>query len=210
MAVWKTKWGWRAEFEHRGERVRAKGTFRYKDDARNWVREEKKRIKDKKRSSPANDLMLYDLSQKYLVSCKIDFSKKTFDEKKFCLERFYEAVGDILVTDVEPVHILDFVNKRAKSMSKNAANKDRKNLKAFYSWLLEMYGVMYDPTAPIKKKPHEKNPRRLIPIQDILEVLMAAKGHDRVFIGTFWHTGARLGEVFRLTWADDINSRNDG
>jgi integrase len=169
------------------------------------VKEEKAKLKDKKRSSPAKNLSLYDLSQKYLASCKIDFSKKTFDEKKYCLERFYKAAGDMPVTDIEPADILDFVNKRAESKSKNAANKDRKNLKAFYSWLLEMYGVMYDPTAPIKKKPHEKKPRRIIAISDILKVLLLAQGHDRVLLGTYWNTGARKSEVLRLTWADDIN-----
>ena len=50
---------------------------------------------------------------------------------------------------------------------------------------------MYDPTAPIKKKPHEKQSRCLIPIQDILKTMMAAKGHDRVLIGSYWHTGSR-------------------
>jgi len=64
---------------------------------------------------------------------------------------------------------------------------------------------MYDPTAPIKKKPHEKKPRRIIPIADILKVMLMAQGHDRTLLGTYWHTGARKGEALRLTWADDIN-----
>ena len=68
-----------------------------------------------------------------------------------------------------------------------------------------MYAIMYDPTAPIKKKAHEKKARRLIPIADILKVMMAAKGQDRVFMGTYWHTGGRKSEIMRLTWADDIN-----
>jgi len=109
------------------------------------------------------------------------------------------------VTDIDPPTVLDFINNRARSQSNNAANKDRKNLKAFYGWVLEMYGIIHDPTAPIKKKPHTKKPRRLIPIQDILKVMLAAKGDDRVLIGTYWHTGARKSEVLRWTWADDIN-----
>jgi integrase len=54
-------------------------------------------------------------------------------------------------------------------------------------------------------KPHTKAVRRLIPIPDILKVLPAATGHDRVLLGAYWHTGARKGEVLRWTWADDIN-----
>ena len=64
---------------------------------------------------------------------------------------------------------------------------------------------MHDPVAPIKLKPHTKKARRLIPIQDILEILMTAKGPDRVLIGSYWHTSARRGEVLRWTWAEDIN-----
>ena len=138
-------------------------------------------------------------------NCKINYDKRTVDEKRYCLERFYKMVGDVEVTEIDPPTILEFINKRAKSQSNNAANKDRKNLKAFYSWIQDMYGIMYDPTAPIKKKPHTKKPRRLIPIQDILKVMLAAKGHDRVLIGTYWHTGARKSEILRWTWADDIN-----
>ena len=207
MAIWKTKWGYRVEFMLSGERIRAKGFFKLKSEARQWVKDEKARLTEnqKRYSSQDKDLALWTLAQKYLADCKINYDKKTFDEKKSCLERFYKFSDDISVTDIDPPIILEFINDRAKTQSNNAANKDRKNLKAFYSWVQEMYGIMYDPTAPIKKKPHEKQPRRLIPIQDILKVLLVAQGHDRVLIGAYWHTGARKGEVLRWTWADDIN-----
>lgn len=191
----------------KGKRIIAKGFFKYKDEARQWAKDEKEKLKanPKKPSSPDKDLSLYTLSQKYLSDCKINFDKKTFGEKRFCLERFYKFAGDVEVTAIESHAILDFLNKRAKTQSNNAANKDRKNIKAFYSWVQEMYGIMYDPTAPIKKKSHSKELRRLIPIKDILKVILVAQGHDRVLIGSYWHTGARKSEVLRWTWADDIN-----
>lgn len=80
---------------------------------------------------------LYTLTQKHLSDCKVNFGRKTFDEKKYCLERFYKSAGNIDIIDVDPLMVLDFVNKRAKSQSNNAANKDRKNLKAFYTWVQE-------------------------------------------------------------------------
>jgi site-specific recombinase XerD len=182
MAIWKTKWGWRAEFMMNGERIRAKGFFKLKSEARQWVKDEKKTHTEiqKRYSSKDKDLALWTLTQRYLADCKINYDKKTFDEKKYCLERFYNFVGDVGVLDVDPTIILEFINERAKTKSNNAANKDRKNLKAFYSWVQEMHGTMYDPTAPIKKKPHEKQPRRLVAIKDILKVLLVAQGHDRV------------------------------
>jgi len=158
-----------------------------------------------KPSSHDEELLLWSLSQKYLEDCKINFDKKTFAEKRFCLKRFYEEVGDIDVRSIEPHVILDFINERARTQSNNAANKDRKNIKAFYNWIQGMHNIMYDPTAPIKKKSHSKKVRRLVPIQDIYQVMLVAKAHDRVLIGSYWHTGARKSEVLRWTWADDIN-----
>ena len=207
MSIWKTEWGWRADFLLNGERQRAKGFFKLKTEARQWVQDEKKRLKENQQrfSSSGKDLALWTLSQKYLADCKVNFPKKTFEEKKSCLQRFYKFAGDLSVVDITPPVILDFINERAKTGSNNCANKDRKNLRAFYSWVQQMYGVLYEPTAPIKMKPHTKAVRRLIPIQDILKVMLAAKGHDRVLLGAYWHTGARKGEVLRWTWADDIN-----
>jgi len=207
MAIWKTKWGWRADFVFKGERVIAKGFFKYKDDARQWIKDEKQKRKERWRSFSLakQDTSFWYLAQKYLANCKVNYDKKTFNEKKYCLERFYSFVGDIDVTDVSPPLVLDFLNERANSQSNNAANKDRKNLKAFYRWTQEVYGIMHDPTGPIRKKPHTKKVRRLIPIQDILKVMLVSKGHDSVLFGSYWHTGGRKGEVLRWTWADDIN-----
>ncbi|SHK34680.1 Site-specific recombinase XerD [Desulfatibacillum alkenivorans DSM 16219] len=207
MAIWKTKWGWRAEFELNGERVKAKGFFQLKTQAREWVRTEKERRKENLRrfSSIANDLSLWALSQKYLADCQLNYSKKTLQEKTYCLRRFYEFTGDVQVMDISPPQVLEFLNARAKAQSNGAANKDRKNIKAFYRWIQEIYGVMHDPTGPIRKKAHTKKDRRLIPIADILKVMMLAQGQDRVLLGAYWHTGARKSEVFRWTWADDIN-----
>ncbi len=209
MAIWKTQWGWRAEFMIKGKRIRAKGFFQYKDEAREWIKEEKAHIKETRSKyflkDKEKDLHLWSLAQKYLADCSVNQSKKTLDEKKYCFERFYQFLGDIDVTKIEPIDILDFINKRAQSQSNIAANKDRKNLKAFYSWVQDMHGIMYDPTGPIKSRTHSRKQRRLIPISDILKVMLAANKFERVLIGCYWHTGARYSEILSWTWADDIN-----
>lgn len=209
MTIWKTRYGWRAEFVLNGERTMYKGTFKYKDDAREWIKEEKAKLKEQKEipksSSQDKDTSFWFLSQKYLKDSKSNHVKKTFKEKKDCLERFYKFIGDVEVIEVAPPAVLDFLNERAENISNNAANKDRKNLKAFYTWVQEIYGIIYDPTGPIKKKPHSRKDRRLIPIKDILKVMLMSKGQFRVMLGAYWHTGARKGEVLRWSWADDIN-----
>lgn len=129
----------------------------------------------------------------------------TVSEKKHGLERFYKAVGNLPILEVTPFQVLDYLNARAQSHGNYSANRDRKNLKAFFNWCRDIYGVMHDPTGPIRKKPHTKRARRLVPIQDILKVILAAQGADRAMVGAYWHTGGRRGEIFRWTWADDVN-----
>jgi integrase len=207
MTIWKTKWGWRAEFVHKGRRIMARGTFKYVDEAREWVKSEKEILGQNPNDLPKDekDISLSTLSGKYLKTCKANYDKKTYDEKKYCLDRFYKEYGNVDVTDIEPFEIQEFLGDRAETQSNNAANKDRKNLKAFYKWVYKMHGVMYDPTGPIEKKSHTRKARRLIPIQDILKVMLMAKGHDRVLIGSYWHTGGRKSELLRWTWENDIN-----
>ena len=68
MAIWKTKWGWRADFVFKGERVIAKGFFKYKDDARQWIKDEKQKRKERWRSFSLakQDTSFWYLAQKYL------------------------------------------------------------------------------------------------------------------------------------------------
>ena len=74
------------------ERIMAEGFFKYKDDARQWIKDEKESRKSQKRSSSKDkerDLSFCTLAQKYLADCKLNYEKKTVGEKKYCLERFY-------------------------------------------------------------------------------------------------------------------------
>ena len=90
-----------------GERIMAEGFFKYKDDARQWIKDEKESRKSQKRSSSKDkerDLSLWTLAQKYLADCKVNYDKKTVAEKKYCLERFYNAVGGCRSHRHRPTH----------------------------------------------------------------------------------------------------------
>jgi integrase len=198
MSIWKTKWGWRAKFQHKGQDILGPGYFRYKAQAKAWVEDEKRRLKGR-----AATFDLPGLSDSYLDQVQQEQSYKTYSEKRASLSRLWAAVGSVDPRDVTPAQVNELLMDRARNASNNAANKDRKNIKAFYSWLQAVHGIMHDPTGPIKKKPHETQKRRLVPLEDIYKVIMAA-GKDRPMIATYWHTGARKGEVLRLRW-DDVN-----
>jgi integrase len=195
MATWKTRYGWRARVQHQGETITAPGCFKYKAEAQRWVRDTKAKLKER-----VNTFALLSLVDSYLDQVKLDKSLKTYQEKVGSLKRLYNHVGDIDPRDVTPVHIADLINQRAKDVSRNAANKDRKNIKTFFRWLTEFHNILHDPTAPIRPKPHERKARRLIPLEDIYKVIMAAPWPEQAMMECYWHTGARRGEILRLTW----------
>lgn len=199
MAIWKTKWGWRARFQHRGQSVYAPATFRYKAEAQAWVRDEKARLR-----SRADTYGLVGLIDMYLDQVQQEMALKTYQEKCGALGRLARAVGDVDPRDVDPPQVAALLLARAKAVSNHAANKDRKNIKSFYRWLQEIHGIMADPTGPIRQKPHEVARRRLVPLEDIFSVILAAPMPERALLAIYWHTGARRAEPLRLRW-EDVN-----
>lgn len=204
MSTWKTKYGWRCKFQHNHEWQYAPTYFTSKRAANIWKKEEKARLKEAENAAPTSP-GLYDLAQLYLDEAQLRYSHNTYVEKCTCLERLCAVVGDVQPDEVTPADIAALLVARAKKVSPNASNRERKNIKAFFRWMHRTHGLIHDPTALIDKLPHEKKARRVIPIQDILSVIMAAPMPERAMIAAYWHTGARRGEVLRWTWADDVS-----
>lgn len=203
MSIWKTKWGWRARVIVNKAIYPAPGYFQYKAEAKAWCKAEKERRKDQPQDSVT--FALTALVEQYLDAVQVGQSHKTYEEKRGALERLLAGLGDVDPVTVTPAQIDALLVERARALSNNAANRDRKNYKTFFRWLQDFHGILHDPTGPTKRKPHTKKARRLIPIQDIFAVMMAAPMPERALIGACWHTGARRGEVLRWTWADDVN-----
>ncbi len=202
MPIWKTKYGWRTRIEVRGRKIYGP-TFKYKAAAQEWCKAEKRRRKESGASPVISGLL--SLVEHHLDEVQVKFSLKTYYEKRSCLERFLSAVGDIAPTAVTPEMVSRLLLERAKDVSPNASNKDRKNIKAFYRWLQDYHGILYDPTAVVRPIPHQRKARRIIPVADILAVILAAPMPERALIAVYWHTGARKGEVLRLSWSEDIS-----
>jgi integrase len=101
--------------------------------------------------------------------------------------------------------ILSYLNSRAKSQSNNAYNKDRKNLLAMWNWGQDYLDITTNPVTKIKKLPHNRSPQYTPPTEDVLRLLAVATRQERVFLDCYLHTGARRSEIFRWTWAEDIN-----
>lgn len=88
------------------------------------------------------------------------------------------------------------------------ANVYRKNLLAAWNW-----GKVYIEGFPQRVSPFEivqpfqatHTERYVPPEEDVVKVLKSASGQDMVMLLTFFFTGARRNEVFRLSWSKDVN-----
>jgi integrase len=98
-----------------------------------------------------------------------------------------------------------FLSSLADEKGPNRANVYRKNLLAAWNW-----GIDYVDGFPqgvsvlekIKPFPVKRGERYVPPEEDVIKVLHVAQGQDLVFLLVMYFTGARRGEVFRLSWPD--------
>jgi len=90
------------------------------------------------------------------------------------------------------------------SRSGNAANKDRKNLSAAWSWGVKFIDLPeMNPFSKVEKFASERHERHVPTMEDFLKVFnIIGNDQDRLMLYCYLQTGARRDEVFRLTWSD--------
>ncbi|MFX0201588.1 MAG: hypothetical protein ACFFCW_36190, partial [Candidatus Hodarchaeota archaeon] len=178
----KRKKAWRAVVKGVGGKRRTR-LFQTKGEAKTWEVEERKQTK-----GTQTDTTLLELSNRYLDEAK-EFSKKTYDEKRLVFRKLLAKWGNINIYLITPPMVLEYLNERKAEVSGNAANKDRKNLLAFFGWCGKIYGILHNPVANIQPRRHKKTPRRIVPLGDILRLIQAAEGQNRIMLESYWHTG---------------------
>jgi integrase len=132
------------------------------------------------------------------------FSAQTYQEKRTVFRLLFQVVDYSM--NVDQLIVRDaqrYLGKQAKERSGHAANKDRKNLQAAWSW-----GILYmalPKSCPFKATqpyPENKKPRYIPPQHHIERILETESGEVRLFLLTMLHTAARRGELLRLKWSD--------
>lgn len=196
---------WRASIMLNGERRSClKDT---KEEAKKWEVEEKKRIvkSGKTLKQEAKGLDLYELSVKYLEFAEAHFSVKVVGEKKGVARRIMETFGSqISVENITPEMAERYLIDQKKLRSAHAANKDRKFLLAMWNKGMDMYGVKSNPFKSTKNFPHDRQAQYVPQPDDVLKVLMATGGQNRVMLDVVLGTAARRSSVFRMLW-EDVN-----
>lgn len=192
---------WRATPQFKGVRLKTK-LFHRKQDAADYEREEKRKAKE---GSLRRELDLLTFAAKYLIYAE-RFVPKTLHEKRSLTQRILKLWGPERITEsITPADIQDYLQAQADKRSFNAANRDRKNLLAMWTYGKRFLGLKSNPLTETTDFPHDRGIQYTPPTADVLKVLAVATRKDRVFLDCYLQTAARRTEIFRWRWNEDIN-----
>ena len=150
---------------------------------------------------------------KYLDHVKRTMTRQTYVEKQTVLRAFFQYCGEEGISSPDGITkpmAYQFLADIADERSNNRANVYRKNLLAAWNWGMDF--VEGFPTTAVFERirpfPSDRGVRYVPPEEDVVAVLEQAQGQDLVMLLTYYFTGARRSEVFRLSWDRDIQLRD--
>lgn len=185
-------------------------TFATKAEAKKWEAEQSAEAWQKEAAQPIRLVSWLEFANAYLKMAEERFSKKTLAEKVLAFRHSMKVISpDKAAKDVSASECLAILRQVAQKSSGNAANKVRKNLGAAWAWGHKYYELPNpNPFLEVEKFPADQSPRYVPPETDFWKVYNVAEEQDKVFLLFLLHTGARVGEAFRLTWGDvDLTDR---
>lgn len=188
---------WKAHIMTNGKRLTKR--FNTKREALAWEAD----VKSGKFEQKINTVCLAEWATAYLDFAKTKFGIKTYKEKTAVFKLFFQFVSpNLSVEDLTSRMVLDFIIKQKEQRSGYAANKDRKNLVAAWSWGIKYLGFSAQNPCSVDKMAEVRQPRYVPFEADFWAVYDVCEENDKVLLLSFLHTAARRGELFRLTWAD--------
>jgi integrase len=176
-------------------------------DAVLWEKETREKLKSSKILLDSWQILKW--ANEYLIFAQERYAKKVFDQKRSVFARFISFLRpDMIVNDLTPSLVLEYMRKQAKNRSGYAANKDRKDLAAGWNWACKyLDGFPLDIVNPIRvvdKFPEVRMPRYVPPEKDFWAIYEIAGGQDKIMLLTYLHTAGRRMEIFNLKW-DDVD-----
>lgn len=196
--------GWKADFTLKGRRYTTKyfSTKREAMDAEAALREE---IQHPNKPAPqtTTNTAFSVLLTEWLDFLKTHRSQSHFEESLYAAKRWAQKWGDVEVSSITR-QMIEMVMEERLTVSRHAANKELRYLRALFNYGLKVELITKNPTDRIEKYPVEKRFKYVPPQKDIDKVFMAAKPEDRDYLWAVRDTLARVNEINSLTW-DDVD-----
>lgn len=179
-------------------------------EAKNWEVQRKKELlaaQVQSKTLSGCELLLA-WGERYLAYVARTMSRSTSSEKKTVMKDFFRYCREEGICSLEAVSkpmLMQWLLDVSEERGPDRANRYRKNLLAAWHWgmdALEGFPQEQPLLERIKPFPVDAGERYVPPEEDVIKVLNEAHGQDLVMLLTYYYTGARRGEVFRLTWAD--------
>ncbi|MDD2466180.1 MAG: site-specific integrase [Desulfobulbus sp.] len=190
---------WVGQFKREGKKYRK--SFATRKEALEW-----------EKLSQQEEIQIVTVSLEHWANCYLDYAKqqfveKTYEEKVFAFRQLFQhrrIKPELEVALLTPLIVLDHIQQQEKARSGNAANKDRKNLRAAWSWGTRFLNMPREnPFSAVEKCGESRFPRVVPGIADFLSVYsVATTDQDKCMLLCYLHTGARREELFRLRWVD--------
>jgi len=178
--------------------------FQTKMETKSWEAAQWKELDNPKLQETETDTGLLTVSNAYLDFCSRRFSSTTHGEKKKLCKAILKKWGNVNVNNITPTMVMKHLEDRARDVSDNALNRNRKNLLAMFNWFRKIRGITHNPVLNVDRLPEERKLEYIPPGEDIDKVMMACSAQDRVMLQCCYFTFARRGEIFNWTW-EDIN-----
>lgn len=201
---------WVGQVRINGRKIKHRCSTR--KEAVEWEIKERERVQSRALNQ-IRTVYLLDWATAYLDFCQKKFVEKTYEEKKRTFRIFFAGGFDpgLSVNDLQPLAILKHFQAQAKKRSGNAANKDRKNLAAAWTWGRNYLELPFEnPFQRTIKQGEVRHDRRIPALVEFWKVYeTATEPQDKRMLLCYLYSGARRAELFQLRWqdVDFINGR---
>ena len=141
-----------------------------------------------------------ELAAQYLSWSRVN--KKSWTQDEYSIKRLKEHFGGMRLTDIHPLLIEGFKQKRVKQVSKRKVDIELACLKHMFTKALE-WGLAQESPARMVRLFRPNNARmRYLDVTEMEKLLGACDDYFRPVVLVAIHSGMRRSEILGLRWAD--------